>query len=65
MYATAAEWGVRIRGGLKLTMVEVGKLFADLAEMERALLACCDDWQDGYAYDLCESYATARKLLDT
>ena len=36
MYATASEWGVRIRNGMKLTMVEVGKLLADLAEMERA-----------------------------
>ena len=49
MYATASEWGVRIRGGLKLTMVEVGKLLADLAEMERALRACVETLGEGYA----------------
>lgn len=35
---TSSEWGVRIRGGLKLTMVEVGQLLADLAWTEQAYL---------------------------
>lgn len=30
---TVDEWGVRVRGGMRLTMVEVGQMLADLAEM--------------------------------